>query len=535
MNALVALFCVGVYGFAAPATRAPDAGKAAPMAADPLHRESPRSSVYSFLEACRAGNYAQAWRYLDLRSTPREQRSKIGPRLAQQLELILDHDGLFDVASLSENTEGVRGPGDAPPRERVDSYQLDGTSVDLDMTRVTLRSGLSVWLFSAESVPLTPRLARALSDSAIEKYLPGPMVEWKFLGTPVWRWVALALLAAILVPLYRFVSRPVVWLAQRIGRRISPGLDWGGLNGLSGPLRLLLCIALFRAGMEWVEPSSQLREQLDRLLSFLLFAALAWFSMGVVDLIMRRLRSMLASRHRTFSHSAMPLVSRVLKIAIFLLTIAAILNSWGYNTTTILAGLGVGGLAIALAAQKTIENLFGGVAVITDQPVAVGDFCRFGELVGTVEDVGLRSTRIRTLQRTLVTVPNSEFSTMTLENYSKRDKMWFHITLNLRRDTLPDQVRGLLGAITQMLQDHARVETGPLPVRFIGVGTYSLDLEVFAYVLTREYDEFLQVQQELVLWILDAIQSAGTALAVPTQAYLSLSSAAPAPDRAPAV
>jgi len=216
----------------------------------------------------------------------------------------------------------------------------------------------------------------------------------------------------------------------------------------------------------------------------------------------------------------MPLASRFLKITIVLLTIAAILSAWGYNTTTILAGLGVGGLAIALAAQKTVENLFGGVAVITDRPVAVGDFCRFGSQVGTVEDVGIRSTRIRTLDRTIVTIPNAEFSAMTLENFSKRDKMWFHITLNLRRDTMPNQVRGLLQSIAQALKEYPGVQTGPLPIRFIGVGTYSLDLEVFAYILTSNFDEFLQIQQELLLWILDAVQAAGTALAVPTQAYM---------------
>jgi MscS family membrane protein len=177
-------------------------------------------------------------------------------------------------------------------------------------------------------------------------------------------------------------------------------------------------------------------------------------------------------------------------------------------------GRGVGGLAIALAAQKTIENLFGGVAVISDRPVSVGDVCRFGDRVGTVEDIGLRSTRIRTL----VTIPNAEFSSMTLENLSKRDKIWFHFALNLRRDTTPDQVRTLLESITKILREHPKVETGPLPVRFIGVGTYSLDLEVFAYVLTRNMDDFLRIQQELLLWVLEAVEAVGTALALPTQA-----------------
>jgi MscS family membrane protein len=137
--------------------------------------------------------------------------------------------------------------------------------------------------------------------------------------------------------------------------------------------------------------------------------------------------------------AVLPLLSRVFKITIVILAIAAILSNWGYNTTTILAGLGIGGVAIALAAQKTIENLFGGVAVISDHPVSVGDFCRFGDRVGTIEDIGLRSTRIRTPDRTLLNVPNAQFSSMTLENFSRRDKTLFHLTLNLRRDTTPDQ------------------------------------------------------------------------------------------------
>jgi MscS family membrane protein len=112
---------------------------------------------------------------------------------------------------------------------------------------------------------------------------------------------------------------------------------------------------------------------------------------------------------------------------------------------------------------------------------------------------------------------------MTLENFSKRDKMLFHFKLNLRRDTMPDQVRAVLKSITKILTEHDKVETGPLPVRFVGVGTYSLDLEVFAYVLTRNGDEFLQIQQELLLWILDAVESAGTALAIPTQASIDYS------------
>jgi MscS family membrane protein len=538
MNIRISLIALllgfSLRGPAEPTTTAPATPAAPPKSQDPLHRESPRSSVYSFLEACHAKNYTEAWRYLDLRNAPPQQRSLGGPQLAQQLEQVLDRDVRFDVASLSGSAEGNREDGLKPNRERVDSFQLNGHQVQLDLERVTLQSGLSVWLFSSDSVALIPQLAKLVSDSPIERYLPQPLVDWKLVDTPIWRWIALAILAVALVPISSLVVCPVLLLAERTSKRIFPRLDQTALGAFAGPLRLFLGIAVFRAGTAWIAPAALLRLYLDRILTFLLFVALGWFFIVIVDISMRHVRTVLEARHETFSYSALPMASRFLKITIGLLMIAATLSSWGYNTTTILAGLGVGGLAIALAAQKTIENLFGGVAVITDRPVAVGDFCKFGNQVGTVEDVGLRSTRIRTLDRTLVTVPNGEFSAMTLENFSKRDKMWFHLTLNLRRDTMPDQVRGLLQSITQALKEHPKVETGALPVRFIGVGTYSLDLEVFAYVLTPNFDEFLQIQEELLLWILDAIQAAGTALAVPTQAYFSLSGGAPHQNGAPA-
>jgi len=202
-----------------------------------------------------------------------------------------------------------------------------------------------------------------------------------------------------------------------------------------------------------------------------------------------------------------------LKIGIALTAAVTVLSNWGYNTTTIVAGLGVGGVAIALAAQKTIKNLFGGVAVITDRPVTVGDFCKFGDRVGTVEDIGLRSTRIRTPDRTLLTVPNGAFSTMTLENFSQKDKTWFHVMLNRRRETTPDQVRELLRAITGILKKNPKVETGSHPVRFVGLGAASLDLEVAAYVLAIDDDELLPIQEDLYLRILDAVENAATALA----------------------
>jgi len=501
---------------------------------DPLNRDTPQSAVTAFLESVHAKNYERAAKYLNLRAASQSERSE-GPDLARRLGQILDRDGQFDVAALSRQPEGEAEPGLPPNCERVASIKEDGKTADVLLERVTLRAGHSIWLFSSDTVPRIPDLERMTTDSPVEKHLPDPLVNWKFMDTPLWRILALLLLIVLVAAFSRLFSRGVICIMEPALKRLRPRSDWSQLDAFTAPIALLVAVAVFRAGMEWIEPSARLKPVLERIVSLFFFLALAWVSAKVVDLADRRLRGYLRSKHSSFSYSVLPLMGRVLKIVITLFMIAAVLSSWGYNTTTILAGLGVGGIAIALAAQKTIENLFGGIAVISDRPVTVGDTCKFGDRVGTVEDIGLRSTRLRTPERTLVTVPNGQFATMTLENLSKQDKMLFHFMLNLRRNTTPDQVRAVLKSIAKILTEREKVEAGNLPVRFTGVGTYSLDLEVSVYVLTNDGDEFLRIQQELLLRILDAIESAGTALALPTQASVTYgSNPEPAPEAKPA-
>jgi len=490
---------------------------------DPLDRDTPQGCVYAFLEACHSRNYSRACKYLDLRKLPVDKRIQAGPQLAQQLEEILDRDARFDVAALSRDPEGDREDGLAMNRERVDSFTVSGKTLELQLMRVTMHSGLSVWLFSSDTLALVPQLAVVLNGSALEKHLPVLLVNWKLMDTPLWGWIALLLLAVSLTSLAGPLSRVALRLAKPMLRRIAPRINSHAFEVFLGPLWLLVSVTVFRAALEYLDLSALLRLWLARALTLLFFTGMAWLATGIVDLGISRLRFAIAVKHQTFAHSVLPLISRVFKITIVVLAITAILSNWGYNTTTILAGLGIGGVAIALAAQKTIENLFGGVAVISDHPVSVGDSCKFGDRVGIIEDIGLRSTRIRTPDRTLVNVPNGQFSSMTLENFSERDKMLFRLMLNLQRNTTPDQVRTLLESISNILKEHQEVEAGSLPVRFIGVGTYSLDLEIFVYILTRSGDQFLTIQQDLLLRILDAVEGAGTALALPTQASINYS------------
>ena len=238
---------------------------------DPLDRDSPQSSIVAFLEAAHAKNYGKAWRYLDLRNMPEDQRLNGGAELARQLEAILDSDTRFDVGNLSRNPEGDVSDNLAPNRDRIDTFHVHSQTLDLDLERVTLHSGLSVWLVSSDSVARIPTIAQMTDSSAIERHLPLPLVNWQLIDTPLWRWIGLALLAVALAALSRLLSRIVLWLTQRGLKRLAPNWDFSLLGTFVGPLRLLLSVSLFRAGMDWFGPSALLRLYLGRVLVVLFF------------------------------------------------------------------------------------------------------------------------------------------------------------------------------------------------------------------------------------------------------------------------
>ena len=500
---------IGSIGLALFAATALWAQNNAPAPPDPLGRTSPQDAMVQFLEACHAHQYAKAAHYLDLRKLPRVNRDKDGQDVAQQLEDLLD-DTSFDIATLSRSPDGDTTDGLPATRERLLTLEEGGQAIQLQLERVELSAGLKAWLVSADSVALIPKAHQSLNETWFEKKLPQVLVKHEVLDTPLWKWLVLLVGGALIWIASRFVAQLLAALIRRIAI-----LKTVHAEALLGPLWLAVTTTIFRVLLATVPPSALMRLYIERAVTLGFFLALAWAAAVVTDIVADRWRNRLDPRMRAMTYSVLPLGQQIFKMFLYLIALLALLSAWGYNTTTLLAGLGVGGLAFALAAQKTIENLFGGISIIGDRPVLVGDFCRFGNRVGTVTNIGLRSTRIRTLDRTVVSVPNGQFSSMELENFSARDKIWFHQTLKLRRDTTSDQLRHVLSEVQDILKQHPKAEVGSIPVRFNGIGEYSLDIEVFAYVLTPDFDEFLGIQQDLLLDIMRAVEDAGTSLAVP--------------------
>ncbi len=194
----------------------------------------------------------------------------------------------------------------------------------------------------------------------------------------------------------------------------------------------------------------------------------------------------------------------------------------GADVVPLLAGLGVGGLAVALAVRPTLENMIGGLILYADRPIRLGDFCTFGALSGTVERIGLRSTRVRALDRTLVTIPNATFADMQLVNYAHCDKMLIETVIGLRYETTPEQLRHVLAKLRQICLAHPKIETDTLRVRFGAFGASSLDVNVRVYALTNEWNEYHAVREDLYLRFAEAIEASGTGVAFPSSTvYLS--------------
>lgn len=485
--------------------------------ADDFARGTPRSSMRGFLEAARAGSYERAAEHLDLRRLRPSARAERGQQLARELHAVLDRTLWVELGDLAADPAGAADDDLPRDRDLVGTIEARDGPVDVVLQRVPRADGERIWKVSAATVEAIPELYAEFGYGELGELLPQLFFELRFLEIQLWQWLGILLLLAAAALIAWLGTIAIVRIVTPILKRSGGAVDVAMVRRMLTPFRLGAMVLLFSAFRTTLALAKPVDLTLAALEKGLLIVALTWVLLRGVDAIGDRLAGRLATRGQ---FGVMPLVRparRGIKLLVVLFAGIVTLDNFGFNVTALVAGLGVGGIAIALAAQKSLENLFGAVTLFSDQPVRVGDFCRFGDRVGTVEEIGLRSTRVRTLDRTLVAIPNAEFAAMQLENFTARDKIWYHPTIGLRYETTPEQIRWLLVEVRRMLYAHPRVDPDPARIRFVGFGAYSLDFEVFAYVRTRDFGEFLEIAEDLNLRLMDLVAAAGTGFAFPSQ------------------
>jgi MscS family membrane protein len=333
----------------------------------------------------------------------------------------------------------------------------------------------------------------------------------------VFEWLVLFLGPAAVYLITALLNRLLNLVAGFLRRKVrkNPNLPQSEL--LPKPIRLLLIALAIRWPLSEMGLSLFARQLWSAFSTVIFVAACIWLLILLDSRTEQYLLRQLQSRNLQGIASVLRLTRRMIDLLLIFAGCLFILYYFGVNLTAALAGLGVGGIAVALAAQKTLENVIGGVSLILDRAMTVGDTLKLGDLVGTIEDIGLRSTRIRTLDRTMVVVPNGQIANATIETLSARDKFWFHPVISLRFETSPTQILSIVTGIRKLLSKSSSVEADSIRVRFFRVGSYSFDLDIFGYISARDWNHFLEIQESLLLEVMNIVKQAGADIAFPSQ------------------
>jgi MscS family membrane protein len=350
------------------------------------------------------------------------------------------------------------------------------------------------------------------------QHLPGPLVAMGPRGLAWWQWLALPLLLGASWVVGFFLGHVTRAVLTMLARRTKATWDDQIAGSVGRPLTLAWMVAAARALMVPLALPAGWQQPVAGGLRTGLYVAFFWFLLRVVTVGGEIIGRSAWAQARPASRSLVSLGARTLQIGVLAMAVVAILADLGFAVTSLLAGLGIGGLALALAGQKTVENLFGAFSIGVDQPFRVGDFIVVEGVMGTVEVIGLRSTRIRTLDRTVITMPNGKLADMRIESFAPRDRVRFACVLGLSRSARADQVRAVLAGVERALRAQSTLWPDGVTVRLKEITATSLDIEVQAWFVTPNFNDFQRIREELLLSFLELVESAGTSFAIPTRA-----------------
>ena len=507
--------------------KAPSPATTAPAAfVDPLGRGTPRSALMGLLRSEERGDYETAARYLQptLRKNEdlTERAKKLQPLLAKFKA---------NIALLSDDPNGAAESGFSPGQTRAGVLTAGSASTDLILVQVEDPLAGRIWLVSKETVDSIPKLYAEMQQEApavTDRVVPSALASRRLLGMSPAQW--LEWLCSI--PISWLIAWLLIFLLsvpERVRRKLQklpPKPVWEARHGM--PLKCIVAILMHMMFVYLLGPPLLYRFYYFRSLATLLAACFVWLTITITDrsyeLVMNRTRA-----QGKGGESILILMQRLTRVCLLLVALLVMLALFGVNVKTTLAGLGIGGLAIALAAQKTLENLIGGISLLMDKALRVGDFCRIGDQMGTVEDIGLRSIKLRTLDQNLLVVPNGSLAQMQFENMARRSKLLINQTFSLRIETRSEQLRFVLEGVQRLLDQHPEIESDNCRVRVKSFVGAAFEFEFFAYGKTGDMAQLTLIRQDLVLKIAEIVEASGTRFAGPTQlAYLARDKGIPA-------
>ena len=471
------------------------------------------------LKCSESEDYETAARYLQ--PTPGQETN-----LVQRAKELYALHGRFkgNVGLLSDDPNGSVEPGLPPGQVRAGVLAVGGTTVDVILVRVDDPESGKIWLISKETVAKIPKLYAQMKSEAptlADRIVPAALTGRRLLGMSLAQWVEWLLsipISWLLAWLLTFLTECARRVRHKL-RKLPFRPVWETRHGM--PLKCILAILLHGVFVYLLGPPLLYRVYYLRFLATLLMACFLWLLSTITDRSFEHAVNRTRTQHGG-GESILIVMQRLTRIMLLIIASVAALSLFGIDVKTTLAGLGIGGLAIALAAQKTLENLIGGVSLLMDKAVRVGDFCQIGDQLGTVEDIGLRSLKLRTLDQNLSVVPNGSLAQMQFQNMARRSKLLINQTFSLRIETQAEQLRFVLDRVQSMLDQHPAIEPGSCRVRVTSFVGAAFQMELFAYGKTGDWAQFTAIRQDVILKIAEIVEASGTRFAAPTQlTYLS--------------
>jgi MscS family membrane protein len=503
---------------------APAASAAARATADDKDEDeeaadSPRASMRTFLGLCARSRYEEAARYIDV---PRG-AEKRAAELARKLHDVLEERLWVDPERLSPLSQGKQDDSLPSGTEELGKVtDANGHGLPIRIVRHEARSAEDEprWVFAQATVLGVEAIHASLRGRWVREHLPEPLLAQGPKALYYWQWLAIPVLALGCVA----VGRLLTLLSEALPRRLTSKLAWGPrlIRRMRRPVTMGWALVLFWLLMPYLALTLRAEDNVTRVLRAFGYLAFFWGLVRAVAIAGDELAEAKWSATRPNIRAITGVGVSLGKVVVGALALIVALSELGYPVTTVIAGLGIGGVALALAAQKTVENLFGSVSILVDQPFGVGDTIRVDGVEGAVENIGLRSTRMRTVERTLVIIPNGKLADMRIESLGPRDRIRFSTKLALRRDTEIAQIEAVVSALRARVRAHPKVRVDDVSVRLTGLGEWSFDIEVAAPVETRDGTEFAQVREELLLTCVRVVSESGARLAVPARHVTTL-------------
>ena len=471
---------------------------------------TPLNALLGLRKAVQAGDNEKVGQFLDRRFLPEEMEQFSSEQLINALGYVFRRQNILNLAEISDQPEGNLDDGLPRYREQIGTVTLSTGEVPIYLQRVPDGKGGKVWKLSNATVAEIPAMWDELGYSPVAKYLSTHLPDIEFMGMDNWQLLSTALAFVVAWPLAAIASYILMRLALMIPNRFPMGIQ----RFFRGTMRFFLFILIARLLIGQLGLSLTARILLES--SGMDFLAWTILLLGGLSLLRDyQIRKMQYAGKTQYVALVKPFTT-MFKVVVVIFIGLYWAKSAGYDMSTVLAGLGVGSLAVALAAQKTLETIIGAVTLYTARPVSAGDFCRFGNVTGTVEEIGLRSTVIRTLDRTMVAIPNSVFASQEIENFSHRDRIRYYRQVRLQLASA-EQLRFVLAEVRKLFLSHPALQQDTVSVRFSEIQDATAILRLDAGVDTTDFQEFLAAAEDLNLHIVDIVQGAGAVLSGPAE------------------